>query len=64
MDQDCVPTGEPKPAIAYGGRRVQFFFTPLHMIVELIEALDHRHVLTQVAEAQGVSGAIPEDRGA
>jgi methylmalonyl-CoA/ethylmalonyl-CoA epimerase len=43
MLQDCVATGEPKPAIAYGGRRIQFFMTPLNMIVELIEAPDHQH---------------------
>ena len=51
MDRDCVPTGLPNPAIAYGGRRIQFFFTPLFMIVELIEALDHKHAFTLMAEA-------------
>jgi methylmalonyl-CoA/ethylmalonyl-CoA epimerase len=39
----CAPTSEPKPAVAYGGRNVQFFVTPLRMIVELIEAPDHAH---------------------
>ncbi len=34
---------EPKPAIAYGGRRIQFFVTPLRFIIELIEAPDHQH---------------------
>jgi methylmalonyl-CoA/ethylmalonyl-CoA epimerase len=34
---------KPKPAIAYGGRRIQFFFTPLQFIVELVEAPDHHH---------------------
>lgn len=33
----------PKPAVAYGGRRIQFFFTPLQFIVELVEAPDHGH---------------------
>ena len=33
----------PKPAIAYGGRRIQFFVTPMRFIVELIEAPYHRH---------------------
>jgi methylmalonyl-CoA/ethylmalonyl-CoA epimerase len=51
MDQDCIPTADPKPAIAYGGRRIQFFLTPLHMIVELIEAPDHKHLFTQMLEA-------------
>ena len=33
----------PKPAIAYGGRPIQFFVTPLRFIIELIEAPDHVH---------------------
>jgi methylmalonyl-CoA/ethylmalonyl-CoA epimerase len=37
--------GPPKPAIAYGGRRIQFFVTPLRFILELIEAPDHNHKL-------------------
>lgn len=40
---------EPKPAIAYGGRPIQFFVTPLRFIIELIEAPEHLHVF---AEAQ------------
>jgi len=39
-----APAAEPKPAIAYGGRRVQFFVTPLRFIVELIEAPAHEHL--------------------
>ena len=39
----CARTSEPKPAVAYGGRRIQFFVTPLRFIVELIEAPDHEH---------------------
>jgi methylmalonyl-CoA/ethylmalonyl-CoA epimerase len=39
----CAPTAEPKPAVAYGGRNIQFFITPLRLIVELIEAPDHMH---------------------
>jgi methylmalonyl-CoA/ethylmalonyl-CoA epimerase len=37
------PTGNPKPGIAYGGRRIQFFVSPLGFIVELIEAPEHKH---------------------
>jgi methylmalonyl-CoA/ethylmalonyl-CoA epimerase len=37
------PTSEPKPAIAYGGARIQFFITSVRMIVELIEAPGHQH---------------------
>ncbi len=32
-----MPLGEPKPAAAFGGRRIAFVLTPLAMIVELIE---------------------------
>lgn len=39
----CAPTSEPKPAIAYGGRRIQFFVTPLRFVIELIEAPGHQH---------------------
>ena len=34
---------DPKPAIAYGGRPIQFFVTPLRFVIELIEAPDHEH---------------------
>lgn len=37
-------TSEPKPAIAYGNRRIQFFVSPERLIVELIEAFDHEHL--------------------
>lgn len=35
--QGCIPTGAPKPAAAFGGRRVVFLLTPLHFILELVE---------------------------
>ena len=38
-----APAGEPKPAIAYGGARIQFFVTPARFIVELVEAPGHEH---------------------
>jgi methylmalonyl-CoA/ethylmalonyl-CoA epimerase len=40
----CAPTAEPKAAIAYGNRPIQFFVTPLNTIIELIEAPEHRHL--------------------
>jgi methylmalonyl-CoA/ethylmalonyl-CoA epimerase len=43
----CAPTADPKPAIAYGNRMIQFFVTPLNIIVELIEAPGHRHNFVQ-----------------
>ena len=39
----CAPSADPKPAIAYGNCMIQFFVTPLNIIVELIEAPWHRH---------------------
>ncbi len=42
-EQSSIPVGAPKPAIAYNGRLIQFFVTPLRFIVELIEAPDHAH---------------------
>lgn len=39
-----VPTSKPKPAIAYGGARIQFFLSPLAFIIELIEAPAHQHI--------------------
>ena len=39
-----APAGEPKPAIAYGGARIQFFVTPVRFIVELVEAPGHEHL--------------------
>lgn len=39
----CMPAAPPMPAVAYGGRRVQFFVSPLYFIIELIEAADHTH---------------------
>jgi methylmalonyl-CoA/ethylmalonyl-CoA epimerase len=41
--QGCVATGAPRPAIAYGGKSIQFFLTPLYFLMELIEAPDHEH---------------------
>lgn len=42
-DSGCAPTSQPRPAVAYDGRRIQFFVTPVNFIVELIEAPGHRH---------------------
>ncbi|ADV84269.1 VOC family protein [Terriglobus saanensis] len=41
--QGCFPTGDPMPAVAYGGQRVQFFLSPLRFMMELIEAPAHQH---------------------
>jgi methylmalonyl-CoA/ethylmalonyl-CoA epimerase len=39
----CMPAGPAMAAVAYGGKRVQFFVSPLYFIIELIEAPDHTH---------------------
>jgi methylmalonyl-CoA/ethylmalonyl-CoA epimerase len=43
-DKGCGATGPAKPAVAYGGARVQFWISPLRFMVELIEASGHQHV--------------------
>lgn len=43
-EQGCFPVGEAQPAIAYGGKPVQFFLSPLRFIIELIEAPEHQHL--------------------
>jgi methylmalonyl-CoA/ethylmalonyl-CoA epimerase len=47
-DKGCVPAGEPKPAVAYGGCAIQFFISPLNLIIELIEAPHHAHVFSRL----------------
>jgi hypothetical protein len=41
--QGCVAAGEARPAVAYGGQRVQFWISPLKFMIELVEAPEHRH---------------------
>ena len=55
-DAGCAATADPKPAIAYGGRRIQFFVTPLHFVMELIEAPNHEHAFSPEAHARGGRG--------
>ena len=38
-----VAVAAAQPAVAYAGRRVQFWLSPLRFIVELIEAPEHEH---------------------
>jgi methylmalonyl-CoA/ethylmalonyl-CoA epimerase len=46
----CVAAGPPRPAIAYGSRRIQFFMTPLGFLIELIEAPEHQHLFESIEE--------------
>ena len=43
-----LPLGKPAPAIAFSGARVQFFFSPLGFVIELIEKNDHVHNFCEV----------------
>ena len=45
----CIAITEPNPAVAYYGAPIQFFFTALGSIVELIEAPSHAHVYRREA---------------
>jgi methylmalonyl-CoA/ethylmalonyl-CoA epimerase len=44
-----IMAGPPKPAVAYGGARVQFWITPQRFMVELIEAPGHEHAYRKSA---------------
>ena len=37
----CLPVDPPKPAVAFEGARIQFFFSPLRYLLELIEDAAH-----------------------
>jgi methylmalonyl-CoA/ethylmalonyl-CoA epimerase len=50
--QGCCPAGAPQPAVAYGGRRVQFFVSPLRFVIELIEKPDHMHTFEDLRSAE------------
>jgi methylmalonyl-CoA/ethylmalonyl-CoA epimerase len=38
-----VPIGPAQPAVAYGGRLIQFLVAPTRLLIELIEAPGHQH---------------------
>jgi methylmalonyl-CoA/ethylmalonyl-CoA epimerase len=50
--QGCCPAGAPQPAVAYEGRRVQFFVSPLRFVIELIEKPDHMHTFEDLRSAE------------
>jgi methylmalonyl-CoA/ethylmalonyl-CoA epimerase len=54
----CFAAGEPKPALAYHGRLIQFWVSPLRFIIELIEKPGHRHPFSQPAiDSHGRTGS-------
>ena len=48
--EGCYPAGEPQPAIAYDGARVQFWMSPLRFVLELIEKPGHAHAFQDFEE--------------
>lgn len=54
-----LPTSAPKPAVAYGGKPIQFFISRGRLLFELIEAPGHRHVFSEQSSGIGVfAGAV------
>ena len=53
----CVAAGQALPAVAYGGKRVQFWLSPLRFMIELIEAPEHEHVYPATNHIQENSAA-------
>jgi len=44
VSKGFYPVSHPKPAIAFGGARIQFFVSPINSLIELIEAPCHKHI--------------------
>jgi len=58
---DFSPVSDPKPAVAYGGARIQFFMSPIFSLVELIEAPAHEHRYGP-DDAPGDAASAADDR--
>lgn len=41
--QGCIPLGRPAPAVAFGGQPVQFFLTPVRIILEVVQGAAWAH---------------------
>lgn len=54
-EQGCCAAGPAHPAVAYGGRRVQFWLCPLRFLIELVEAPGHEHLYLG-AQGEGWDG--------
>ncbi len=50
---NCVPTGTAKPAVAYGGAKIQFFISRMRVLIEIIEAIEHAHIYAFFVEEAG-----------
>ena len=42
-DNGCFPVTSPESAVAFGGARIQFFYSPMNFVFELIEGEKARH---------------------
>ncbi len=40
LDNKCLMISGPKPAAAFGNRRVVFFFTPTYEVIEIVESAE------------------------
>ena len=45
--QGCIPLGRPAPAVAFGGQPVQFFLTPVRIILEVVQGAATLHRFEQ-----------------
>jgi methylmalonyl-CoA/ethylmalonyl-CoA epimerase len=41
--QGCIIVSQPAPAVAFGGRRIAWFYTPTRQLFELVEAASPSH---------------------
>ena len=49
----CIPLGRPAPAVAFGGQPVQFFLTPVRIILEVVQGQATVHSFDRDAGAGG-----------
>ena len=42
-EKRCLPLGPAAPAVAFNGQPIQFFLTPLRIILEIIQGQTHDH---------------------
>ncbi|MEY8099544.1 VOC family protein [Falsihalocynthiibacter sp. S25ZX9] len=52
LDGDCIAVSMPNPAVAFNGALIQFFYSPLNFIIELIEQDRSGHNFTPLAGDQ------------
>ena len=44
--QGCFALSPPNPAVAFDGALIQFFYSPMHFLIELIEQETSNHAYT------------------